>query len=41
MPFIVRGEPSSWKDDIYNKEKFEYEYPDGLDLNQAVIFITS
>jgi hypothetical protein len=38
MPYIVRGEPSSWKDDIYNKEKFEYEYPDGLDLKPGSDF---
>ena len=32
MPYIVRGEPSSWKADIYNKETFDYDYPNGLDL---------
>jgi len=32
MPYIVQGEPSSWKDDIYNKKSFDYDYPNGLDL---------
>lgn len=32
MPYIVKGEPSSWKEDIYNKEHYDYKYPDGLDL---------
>jgi len=32
MPYIVPGEPSSWKDDIYNKETFNYKYPEGLNL---------
>ena len=32
MPYIVRGEPSSGKEDIYSKQKFDYDYPDGLDL---------
>lgn len=32
MPYIIRGEPSTWKDDIYVKDKYEYDYPYGLDL---------
>jgi len=32
MPYIVRGEPSSWKDDIYTKDNYDYDYPNGLDL---------
>src|SRR3989304_4881767 len=32
MPYIVRGEPSSWKSDIYSRETYNYEYPYGLDL---------
>jgi len=32
MPYIVKGEPSSWKDDIYSRENYDYEYPEGLDL---------
>ena len=32
MPYIVTGEPSSWKDDIYSREHYDYEYPDNLDL---------
>jgi len=32
MPYIVRGEPSSWKEDIYSKTNFDYEYPYNLDL---------
>ena len=33
MAYIITGEPSSWKDDIYGKEKIDYEYPNGLDLH--------
>ncbi len=32
MPYIVQGEPSSWSDDIYNNQNFNYPYPYGLDL---------
>ena len=32
MPYIVTGEPSSWKENIYNKETFDYKYPNDLDL---------
>ncbi len=32
MPYIVQGEPSSWSDDIYNNQNFNYDYPHGLDL---------
>jgi len=32
MPYIVKGEPDSWKTDIYSQKTFDYEYPDGLDL---------
>jgi hypothetical protein len=38
MPYIVKGEPSSWKDDIYSREIFDYEYPDGLDLKPGSDF---
>ena len=38
MPYIVRGEPSSWKEDIYNKKTFDYEYPNGLDLKPGSDF---
>jgi hypothetical protein len=38
MPYIVRGEPSSWKEDIYNKETYDYEYPNGLDLKPGSKF---
>jgi hypothetical protein len=31
MPYIITGEPSSWKDDAYKKD-FNYKYPAGLDL---------
>ena len=41
MPYIVRGEPDSWKDDIYNKEKFDYKYPYGLDLKPESDFHNS
>ena len=32
MPYIIHGEPSSWKDDIYSRKDFKYDYPEGLDL---------
>ncbi len=32
MSYIIKGEPSSWKDDIYNKEEFDYKYPNDLNL---------
>ena len=38
MPYIVRGEPSSWKSDFYNKESFSYNYPDDLDLKPGSDF---
>jgi len=38
MPYIVKGEPSSWKDDIYNKKTHDYDYPDGLDLKPGSDF---
>lgn len=41
MPYVVRGEPSSWKDDIYNKEHHDYKYPDGLSLKPGTDFHNS
>ena len=41
MPYIVKGEPSSWKDDIYSKETFDYDYPNGLDLKPGSDFHNS
>lgn len=32
MPYIVQGEPSSWKESIYDKDHHVYDYPEGLDL---------
>jgi len=32
MPYIIHGEPSSWKDNIYTRETYDYDYPYGLDL---------
>jgi hypothetical protein len=32
MPYIVTGEPSTWKEDIYNSKNFNYNYPNNLDL---------
>ncbi len=32
MPYIVNGEPSSWKTDIYDRKDFNYNYPNGLNL---------
>jgi hypothetical protein len=41
MPYIVRGEPSSWKDNIYDKMSFDYDYPYGLDLKPGSDFHNS
>jgi len=38
MPYIVRGEPSSWKEDIYSKDNYDYKYPEGLDLKPGTDF---
>lgn len=38
MPFIVKGEPSSWKDSYFEKESFPYNYPGGLDLKPSSDF---
>ena len=38
MPYIVQGEPSSWKDEIYIKDKYDYPYPEGLDLKPGSDF---
>jgi hypothetical protein len=38
MPYIVRGEPSSWKEDIYSKDNYDYTYPEGLDLKPGTDF---
>ena len=35
MPYIVTGEPTSWKDDIYTKDTYDYTYPDDLDLRPS------
>jgi len=32
VPYIINGEPSSWKDDIYSRKDHKYDYPEGLDL---------
>jgi hypothetical protein len=32
MPYIINGEPSTWKEDIYSRKNFDYEYPEDLDL---------
>lgn len=40
MPYIVKGEPSTWKEDIYTKDHYDYEYPEGLDLKPDSDFHT-
>ena len=32
MPYVIQGEPSSWKDNLYTKETYDYDYPYDLDL---------
>ena len=41
MPYIVNGEPSTWKEDIYSRKSFDYEYPEGLDLKPDSDFHTN
>ena len=38
MPYIVNGEPSSWKVDTYNQKQHNYNYPYGLDLKPGSDF---
>jgi len=38
MPYIVRGEPTGWKNKIYDNKDHNYEYPDGLDLKPGSDF---
>lgn len=38
MPYIVKGEPTGWKEDIYTKDNYDYEYPNGLDLKPGSNF---
>jgi hypothetical protein len=37
-PYIVQGEPGNQRDDIYVKQTFDYDYPDGLDLKPGSDF---
>jgi len=32
MPYIVTGEPNSWRDEDYREKNFDYKYPYDLDL---------
>jgi hypothetical protein len=32
MPYVITGEPTSWKDSYYSKSSYDYTYPEGLDL---------
>ena len=32
MPYIVKGEPSSWKESYVENKDFDYKYPNGLNL---------
>jgi hypothetical protein len=32
MPYIVTGEPSSWKENYFQKDSYSYKYPNGLDF---------
>ena len=38
MPYIVTGDPTSWKEDLYSDVNFDYEYPDDLDLKPGSDF---
>jgi len=38
MPYIIQGEPSEWKSNIYTKDNFDYEYPNGLKLKPDTPF---
>lgn len=41
MPYIVQGEPSSWKESIYERVNFNYDYPNGLNLRPGSDFHNS
>lgn len=32
MPYIIKGEPTTWKDSTYMKDTHNYKYPNNLDL---------
>ena len=38
MPYIVPGEPTSWKDSYFEREDFKYDYPNNLDLKPGSDF---
>ncbi len=38
MPYIVNGDPSSWKDSDYLRKDFDYDYPNELDLKPGSEF---
>jgi hypothetical protein len=38
MPYIVQGEPGTSRDDIYVKDHYDYDYPNGLDLKPGSDF---
>ena len=38
MPYIVPGEPTSWKDSYFEREDFKYDYPNGLNLKPGSDF---
>lgn len=38
MPYIITGDPTSWKEDIYSRETYKYDYPDHLDLKPGSDF---
>jgi hypothetical protein len=41
MPYIVKGEPDSWKAVDYEKENFDYSYPNSLKLKPGSDFHNS
>ena len=40
MPYIVRGEPSTYNAEIYSKQNYDYDYPNGLNLKPDSDFHT-
>ena len=38
MPYIVNGEPHTWKENLYDNVSYDYDYPYGLDLRPSSDF---
>ena len=41
MPYIIQGEPSTWKESNYKNKEYSYSYPNNLDLKPDSDFHTA